>query len=306
MNRGPAQERRPARQRPGEVAGRAAPHRRHQRPRVRGLRGAGAPGACRWPAHRRAQAARPRGRHPGHLRQRQLRPLAVRLPQGRRALPRRRRARRARSRACSQPDEDDYFVLKPKHSAFYATTLDTLLTYLGAQHAHPDRHRRQHLRPLQRQRRLHARLPPGRAGGLRRLEHGRGERPRAGAESRQVLKADITESPRLDLEALVRQPSAASRQSNEAWPVMIEPFDARRLLRRGRLPAADDAGPRRAVHRDAQRRAGTPRRADVGAGHLHRARSRTWRRRRSGISALLDDVDPRAFDVAALPRGRRT
>ena len=31
-----------------------------------------------------------------------------------------------------QPDDDDYFVLKPKHSAFYATTLDTLLTYLGA------------------------------------------------------------------------------------------------------------------------------------------------------------------------------
>jgi nicotinamidase-related amidase len=31
-----------------------------------------------------------------------------------------------------RPDDDDYFVLKPKHSAFYATTLDTLLTYLGA------------------------------------------------------------------------------------------------------------------------------------------------------------------------------
>lgn len=31
-----------------------------------------------------------------------------------------------------KPEEDDYFVLKPKHSAFYATTLDTLLTYLGA------------------------------------------------------------------------------------------------------------------------------------------------------------------------------
>jgi len=31
------------------------------------------------------------------------------------------------------PDQDDYFVLKPKHSAFYATTLDILLTYLGAQ-----------------------------------------------------------------------------------------------------------------------------------------------------------------------------
>ena len=31
-----------------------------------------------------------------------------------------------------QPDDDDYFVLKPKHSAFFATTLDTLLKYLGA------------------------------------------------------------------------------------------------------------------------------------------------------------------------------
>jgi nicotinamidase-related amidase len=30
------------------------------------------------------------------------------------------------------PEPDDYFVLKPKHSAFFATPLDTLLTYLGA------------------------------------------------------------------------------------------------------------------------------------------------------------------------------
>ncbi|HET7160966.1 MAG TPA: isochorismatase family cysteine hydrolase, partial [Burkholderiales bacterium] len=29
------------------------------------------------------------------------------------------------------PGREDYFVLKPKHSAFFATTLDTLLTYLG-------------------------------------------------------------------------------------------------------------------------------------------------------------------------------
>jgi nicotinamidase-related amidase len=29
-----------------------------------------------------------------------------------------------------QPTEDDYFVLKPKHSAFFDTTLDTLLEYL--------------------------------------------------------------------------------------------------------------------------------------------------------------------------------
>src|SRR3954469_17016753 len=32
-----------------------------------------------------------------------------------------------------KPGEDDYFVLKPKHSAFYSTTLEILLGYLGAQ-----------------------------------------------------------------------------------------------------------------------------------------------------------------------------
>jgi nicotinamidase-related amidase len=30
------------------------------------------------------------------------------------------------------PSEDDYFILKPKHSGFYSTSLDVLLTYLGA------------------------------------------------------------------------------------------------------------------------------------------------------------------------------
>jgi nicotinamidase-related amidase len=30
------------------------------------------------------------------------------------------------------PDEDDYFVLKPKHSGFYSTTLDLLLNHLTA------------------------------------------------------------------------------------------------------------------------------------------------------------------------------
>lgn len=31
-----------------------------------------------------------------------------------------------------RPEEDDYFVLKPKHSGFFSTTLDTLLEYLKA------------------------------------------------------------------------------------------------------------------------------------------------------------------------------
>jgi nicotinamidase-related amidase len=30
------------------------------------------------------------------------------------------------------PEPDDYSILKPKHSGFYSTTLDTLLDYLGA------------------------------------------------------------------------------------------------------------------------------------------------------------------------------
>ncbi len=30
------------------------------------------------------------------------------------------------------PEEEDYFVLKPKHSAFYATALETLLEHLGS------------------------------------------------------------------------------------------------------------------------------------------------------------------------------
>lgn len=31
-----------------------------------------------------------------------------------------------------RPEQDDYFILKPKHSGFFSTTLDTLLEYLGA------------------------------------------------------------------------------------------------------------------------------------------------------------------------------
>jgi len=30
-----------------------------------------------------------------------------------------------------RPDQDDYFVLKPKHSGFFSSTLETLLRYLG-------------------------------------------------------------------------------------------------------------------------------------------------------------------------------
>jgi nicotinamidase-related amidase len=34
--------------------------------------------------------------------------------------------------ALLEPDEDDYFILKPRHSAFYATPLELLLEHMGA------------------------------------------------------------------------------------------------------------------------------------------------------------------------------
>jgi nicotinamidase-related amidase len=43
---------------------------------------------------------------------------------------------RAKGREIAQllrPDESDYFVLKPKHSGFFSTTLETLLRYLGTE-----------------------------------------------------------------------------------------------------------------------------------------------------------------------------
>jgi nicotinamidase-related amidase len=44
-----------------------------------------------------------------------------------------RRGRGSEIVALLQPHEDDYFVLKPKHSGFFATTLDTLLDYLDVE-----------------------------------------------------------------------------------------------------------------------------------------------------------------------------
>jgi len=35
--------------------------------------------------------------------------------------------------ALLRPEKDDYFVLKPKHSGFFSTTLDTLLRYLESE-----------------------------------------------------------------------------------------------------------------------------------------------------------------------------
>jgi nicotinamidase-related amidase len=102
-----------------------------------------------------------------------------------------------------QPDDDDYFVLKPKHSAFYATTLDTLLTYLGARtliftgiagnicilfSANDAYMRDYHL------------VVPADCTVSNTVE----ENDHALEEIQTVLKADITESTRLDLRRLLR------------------------------------------------------------------------------------------------------
>jgi nicotinamidase-related amidase len=102
-----------------------------------------------------------------------------------------------------QPDEDDYFVLKPKHSAFYATTLDILLTYLGARtliftgiagnicilfSANDAYMRDYHL------------IVPADCTVSNTVE----ENDHALEEIQTVLKADITESAQLDLRRLLR------------------------------------------------------------------------------------------------------
>jgi nicotinamidase-related amidase len=106
-----------------------------------------------------------------------------------------------------EPEEDDYFVLKPKHSAFFATTLDTLLSYLGAKtliltgvagnicilfSANDAYMRDYHI------------VVPADCVASNTTEENR----YALQQIQQVLKGDITPSTGLDLEALVREATA--------------------------------------------------------------------------------------------------
>ena len=133
-----------------------------------------------------------RGRRAGRLRQRQLRPVAVGLPADRGALhgP---VVSRPRGVAAPAADPKDYFVLKPMHSGFYGTTLDPLLSDLKIERVIVDRDRRQHLRPVHGQRRLHAGTPHLRSGGLHRVEHRRGQCLRSRADE-VVLERDASEA----------------------------------------------------------------------------------------------------------------
>jgi nicotinamidase-related amidase len=100
-----------------------------------------------------------------------------------------------------KPEEDDYFVLKPKHSAFYATTLDTLLAYIGAKtliltgiagnicilFSANDAYMRD----------FHLIVPSDCT-----ISNTEEENTNALEQMRKVLKADITASTELDLEAV--------------------------------------------------------------------------------------------------------
>jgi nicotinamidase-related amidase len=109
-----------------------------------------------------------------------------------------------------EPAEDDYFVLKPKHSAFFETTLDTLLAYLGATTL----------------------ILPGVAGNICILfsandaymrdyrvvvpsdcvaSNTADENRNALQQIARVLKGDTTPSDQLDLDALVREALEPSR-----------------------------------------------------------------------------------------------
>ena len=105
-----------------------------------------------------------------------------------------------------RPDEDDYFVLKPKHSGFFSTTLDTLLEYLRARtliltgmaanicvlFTANDAYMRD----------FHLVVPRDCVASNTAEENGH-----ALEQMEQVLKADTTPSEELDLEELMRAPA---------------------------------------------------------------------------------------------------
>ena len=110
-----------------------------------------------------------------------------------------------------RPDEDDYFVLKPKHSGFFSTTLDILLDYLQ----------------------VNTVILTGVAGNICILftandaymrdyrlyvpsdcvaSNDPGDNEHALKQMEIVLKADITPSTELDLEAIKRQAARTRRK----------------------------------------------------------------------------------------------
>ena len=83
-----------------------------------------------------------RGRHPGRSTSTTTSAAGSRTSTPRSSTASRTACAAGRWSSCCGPSEDDYFVLKPKHSGFFSTTLDILLEYLQVKTRDPDRHRR--------------------------------------------------------------------------------------------------------------------------------------------------------------------
>ena len=122
-----------------------------------------------------------------------------------------------------RPTARDYFVLKPKHSGFHDTSLDTLLRDLRIAPGHRCRDRRKHLRALHRQRRLHARSAHPGAGRLHRLEHARGQQRGAAANRGGVERQphDVGSADLYPVSAVSRQGSRVANVSRMAHAAKI-------------------------------------------------------------------------------------
>ncbi len=135
-------------------------------------------------------------------------------------------------------------MLKPKQSAFFGTTLDTLLRESRHEDGDPHRHRRRQLRAVQRQRRLHARPEVVHPVGLRGLGTPRRKTDYALQLMKKVVKADIRPS------TAARSRGAGMMRAPRADPVADASRDG-------------DAGARRGVR-------ARPRRTDRALRRRHR------------------------------------
>jgi len=110
-----------------------------------------------------------------------------------------------------RPDRDDYFVLKPKHSAFFESTLATLLEHLGTRHliltgitadicvlmTASDAYMRDY--------RVH--VPPDCVASLESIDTKQALR-----YMQRVLNADVTPSAELDLDAMAEEPVSTAAE----------------------------------------------------------------------------------------------
>ena len=123
------------------------------------------------------------------------------------------------------PEDDDYFVLKPKHSGFFSTTLDLLLQYLGVHtliltgiaenncvlFTANDAYMRD----------FQIVVPSDCAASIQQEENEHALR-----QMQQVLKADIRSSTEIDLNALKGVDDCAAADSEKSAPTKTEDYDA--------------------------------------------------------------------------------